>query len=248
MSRSDLDDAIQARDLAASQLVSARIQASAAASGADRRAAVAGLEQARGAEQAASGPARADADCSPAAGVVTERDVEPGDVVQPGRALLVVARDGETQLSVLPDEKNLAFLRLGQAALASADAYPDRIFPARVAYIAPAVDPARGTVEVKLDVADPPPFLRPDMTVSVDVEVGRDRRAGAPARAPSATPPPDRGCSPSATGAPCDSPSSWGCGARAWSQVLTGLAPGEAAVLPTAAVGAGARVRTEPAP
>ena len=247
VSRSDLDDAIQARDLAASQVESARIQASAAASGADRRSVLAALEQARGAEQAAA--ARLDnlSIRSPSAGVVTERDVEPGDVVQPGRALLVVARDGPTQLSVLPDEKNLALLRLGQPATASADAYPDRTFPARVAYIAPAVDLSRGTVEVKLDVENPPDFLRPDLTVSVNVETGRDPQALVLAAGAIRDP----GASPWALvvrdGKASRQPVTLGIRGDGRVQVLTGLAPGEWVVSPAAAVGPGRRVRTEPA-
>ncbi len=246
VSRSDLDDAIQARDLAASQVESARIQASAAASGADRRSALAALEQARGAEQAAA--ARLDnlSIRSPSAGVVTERDVEPGDVVQPGRALLVVARDGATQLSVLPDEKNLALLRLGQPATASADAFPDRTFPARVAYIAPAVDLSRGTVEVKLDVESPPAFLRPDMTVSVNVETGRDPQALVLAAGAIRDP----GTGPWALvvrdGRTSRQPVTLGLRGDGKVQVLTGLAPGEWVVSPAAAEGPGRRVRTEP--
>jgi len=248
VSRSDLDDAIQARDLAASQLASARIQASAAASGADRRAVVAALEQARGAEQAALARLEQTQIRSPAAGVVTERDVEAGDVVQPGRPLLVVARDGATQLSVLPDEKNLAYLRLGQPASASVDAYPDRIFPARVAYVAPAVDLSRGTVEVKLDVADPPPFLRPDMTVSVNVEVGRDPAAVTIAASAVRDPATGPWVLAVRDGRTVRQPVKLGMRGEGVVQVLAGLAPGEAVVMPTSTVGAGARVRMEPAP
>ena len=247
VSRSDLDDAIQARDLAASQVESARIQASAAASGADRRSALAALEQARGAEQAAAARLENLSVRSPSAGVVTERDVEPGDVVQPGRALLVVARDGATQLSVLPDEKNLALLRLGQPATASADAFPDRTFPARVAYIAPAVDLSRGTVEVKLDVDSPPAYLRPDMTVSVNVETGRDPQAlvlaAGAIRDPSASP----WALVVRDGRASRQPVTLGMRGDGKVQVLTGLAPGEWVVSPAATVGPGRRVRTEPA-
>jgi HlyD family secretion protein len=247
MSRSDLDDAQQVRDLAVSQLASARIQAGAAATGADRHLAQAALQQARGAEQAAAARLENLAIRSPAAGVVTERDVEPGDVVQPGRALLVVARDGATQLSVQPDEKNLALLRLGQGATASADAFPDRTFPARVAYIAPAVDLARGTVEVKLDVENPPPFLRPDMTVSVNVETGREPEALVlPAGAIR-----DPGAAPWTLvvreGKAVRQPVTLGLRGDGVVQVLTGLAPGEAVVAVSAQVGPGRRVRTEPA-
>jgi HlyD family secretion protein len=247
VSRQDLDDAQQARDLAASQLTSARIQASSAATGSDRHVAQAALEQARGAEQAAAARLDQLQIRAPADGVVTERDVEPGDVVQPGRTLLVVARDGPTQLSVLPDEKNLAFLRLGQPATASVDAYPDRVFPARVAYLAPAVDLSRGTVEVKLDVPDPPPFLRPDMTVSVNVEVGRDPAALViPAGAVR-----DAGTDPWVlavrAGRTVRVPVKLGMRGERAAQVLSGLDPGEAVVAPTSTVGPGARVRTEPA-
>jgi HlyD family secretion protein len=86
---------------------------------------------------------------------------------------MVLSPAGSTQLVVEIDEKNLALLRVGEKALASADAYPERRFEATVAYINPGIDPLRGTVEVKLDVREPPAYLLQDMTVSVDVEVAR---------------------------------------------------------------------------
>ena len=247
VSRSDLDDAVQARDLAASQVAQARIQASAAASGADRRAAKAASEQARGAEQAAAARLDQLSVRAPAAGVVTERDVEPGDVVQPGRPVLVVARDGETQLSVQPDEKNLAQLRLGQPATASADAFPDRAFPARVAYISPAVDLSRGTVEVKLDVKDPPPFLRPDMTVSVNVETGRDGEALVLPAAAVRDAARDPWVLVVRGGKTERQPVKLGIRGDGVVQVLSGLTTGEAVVSPADPVGPGRRVRTGPA-
>ena len=67
------------------------------------------------------------------------------------------------------DEKNLRFLRLGQMAHATADAYTDRHFPAKLTFIAPSVDPQRGTVELRLQVAPPVDYLRTDMTVSVEI-------------------------------------------------------------------------------
>jgi HlyD family secretion protein len=109
--------------------------------------------------------------------VLISRNVERGAVAQPGRALLVLAPAGETQLVIQIDERNLGLIRMGQTALASADAFPDRRFEAVVSFINPAVDIARASVEVKLTVPEPPADLRQDMTVSVDVEVAR--RTGA---------------------------------------------------------------------
>jgi HlyD family secretion protein len=61
-------------------------------------------------------------------------------------------------------------LRLGQHALVSADAFASENFPADVVYINPGVDFNTATVEVKLTVPSPPPYLVQDMTISVDIE------------------------------------------------------------------------------
>ena len=111
------------------------------------------------------------------AGTVLTRNAEPGDLVQPGRVLFEIARTGDTEVVVPLDEKNLEALVIGQAAMCIADAYPVRPFPAKVSFIAPSVDPQRGTVDIRLSVTPVPEFLRQGMTVSVNVETGRRARA-----------------------------------------------------------------------
>ncbi len=174
VSQVELDEAKKALDLARSQQQSAAAQAAATSGvGSEHQFTIAALAAARAAEEAAQARLAQTRLVAPAAGIVLSRAVEPGDIVQPGRVLLSLARDGATQLVFQPEEKALARLRVGQGAVAAADAFPGRPFPARVATIAPAVDAQRGTIEVKLDVPRPPEFLRPDMTVSIDIEVAR---------------------------------------------------------------------------
>jgi HlyD family secretion protein len=167
VSEREEDDARQARDLARSALSAAaeKLRA-AAAGGTDERAALAALASA----EARLAQLRV---LAPEAALVLVRSVEPGDVVSPGKVLLTLALDRETQLIAQPDEKNLPSLRVGQRARASADAFPDRSFAAEVISISPGVDLARGTVDVKLRVLDPPSELRTDMTLSVELEVGK---------------------------------------------------------------------------
>jgi len=114
---------------------------------------------------------------APSDGVVLTRSVEPGDAAQPGRVMLEMAFDGPVELVVFPSEENLGQLRLGAPVTASADAFPDRVFTGTVTLISPTVDPSQGTVEVRVAVPEPPEYLLPEMTVSVNVEAGR--RAGA---------------------------------------------------------------------
>ncbi len=110
---------------------------------------------------------------APLTGTVITRSVEQGTVVQPGKVLMVLSPIGKSEVTVLVDEKNLSLIALGQSALASADAFPDQSFTAKLSYIQPSVDPNRGSVEVKLEVANPPKFLMQDMTVSADIEVAK---------------------------------------------------------------------------
>lgn len=107
------------------------------------------------------------------AGEVLRRLAEPGDVLSAGRGIVEVAVDGPTEIVAQVDERNLDRLALGQPALVSADAFPERREPGEVSFISPAVDPQTGTVEVRVRVPEPPAYLRQDMTVSIDVEVGR---------------------------------------------------------------------------
>lgn len=105
---------------------------------------------------------------------VLARLVEPGQIVQPGRALLTLALAGAPQLVAQADERFLEQLQVGQSAMVVADAFPDRRFTARVLSIAPLVDAQRGAVEVKFSLPESPPaFLREDMTLSVEVETAR---------------------------------------------------------------------------
>ena len=110
-------------------------------------------------------------------GTVLIRNVEPGDLVQPTRVLLEIARDGDTELLVPLDEQNLAVIKLAQPAVCVSDAFPDQPFTAKISFIAPSVDPQKGTVSVRLKVDPVPSNLRQDMTVSVNIETGRRAQA-----------------------------------------------------------------------
>lgn len=174
ISRADLDEALRAKDVAAGLVERERLQRSnSRPQGSDVRLAEARLAQARAAAAAARERLARTVITAPGDGTVTSRKVEVGDVVQPGVPLLVLSQNGRTRITAQIDEKNLGLLQVGQNAVGSADAYPDKSFSARLTTVVPAVDPLRGTVEIRCDVAEPPPYLVPDMTVSLEIEVAR---------------------------------------------------------------------------
>lgn len=167
LSLEEKEQAVEAERLARNNLAAARLKAQSLAPGqVEERTLIERLNALKA--QLAKSEVRAQV-----AGTILTREVEAGDVVQPGKTLFTLAVDGPTQILVPLDEQNLPFLALGQQAQIIADAYPERPFPAQLNFIAPSIDPQRGTVDVKLGVNPVPDFLRQDMTVSVNIETAR---------------------------------------------------------------------------
>jgi len=174
VSAARLDEAQRSVDVARAQHDAAQSQAAAQRDdGAEALTVQAQLDAAVAAVRSAQAKLAQATVLAPAAGRVLVRAVEPGQIVQPGRALLTLAVDAPTELIAAVDERFLAQLAPGQHAQALADAYPAQPFRVRIARLAPAVDAARGAVEVRMGPdAAPPPFLREDMTLSIEVVTG----------------------------------------------------------------------------
>ena len=186
---------------------------------------------------------------APAEGVVLTRAAEPGDAVQPGRALLDLALDGPTELVVFPAEENLGQLRLDAPATASTDAFPDSVFQARVSLVAPSVDPSQGTVEVRLAVDDPPAYLRPEMTVSVNIEAGRRENASIlPEGAVRGLGTDSPWVAVARDGKLARQPVEVGLRTDRYVEILSGVASGELVVPPEDSPSVGDRVRVHTAP
>ena len=178
VSQMQLDEARRNLDVAISQKQTALLQVQTnETKGGDSALILAGLAQARANLSLLRVRLEQDAIRSPADGVLISRHIAPGDIVQPGVALMALAVTGEIQIEIQLDEKNLAKLAIGQKALGSADAFPDQQFQAFVNYINPGIDATRGSVQVKLRIVNPPDYLRQDMTVSVDIETAHKTAA-----------------------------------------------------------------------
>lgn len=175
LSPARLDEAQRAVSVAQAQEAGAQAQRAAIAEqGSDVAQAQAQLALAASATTAARARLAQALITAPADARVLARLVEPGQIVQPGRALLTLALAGAAQLSAQADERFLQQLQVGQKASVVADAYPGQRFAARVQSIAPLVDAQRGAIEVKFSLPEAPPaFLREDMTLSVEVETAR---------------------------------------------------------------------------
>lgn len=106
---------------------------------------------------------------SPVDGLVTERLVEAGETVSPGRTLLSIVEPKNLRVRADVDEMNLHELKAGLQARIIPDAYPDMKIEGAIDEIVPTANSERGTVELRLKLKTVPPQLLPRLTVSVNI-------------------------------------------------------------------------------
>ena len=128
---------------------------------------------------------------SPLTGSVLERLAEPGEVVAAGQPVAVVANLARVRLKLFVSERDLGRLRLGAPARIRVDAFPHRMFPARIASVDAqaqftprdvhmADERARTVYGVTLEAENPDGLLKPGMPA--DAWILWDARRPWPAR------------------------------------------------------------------
>ena len=120
---------------------------------------------------------------SPINGIVLERKVEPGQTVAASLqtpVLFILAEDlAQMELHVGVDEADVGQVKEGQDASFTVDAYPDRIFPARITEVryAPQTEEGVVTYETLLSADNSDLSLRPGMTATADIIVKKVENA-----------------------------------------------------------------------
>jgi len=120
---------------------------------------------------------------SPIDGIVLERKVEPGQTVAASLqtpVLFTLAEDlRKMELHVDVDEADVGQVKEGQDATFTVDAYPDRIFPARIVEVRYAPQTTEGVVtyETLLSADNSDLWLRPGMTATADIIVKKVENA-----------------------------------------------------------------------
>ncbi|MBW1953685.1 MAG: efflux RND transporter periplasmic adaptor subunit [Deltaproteobacteria bacterium] len=111
---------------------------------------------------------------SPCRGVILTREIEPGEVVNPGTPLFTLVDLDKLYLKVYINEPDIGKIRLGQEARVYVDAFPDKAFKARVFRVAQRAEFTPKYVEtreervklvfaVELRVENPHGYLKPGM-------------------------------------------------------------------------------------
>lgn len=106
---------------------------------------------------------------APVDGVIAERNVKIGNLVQANQNLLRIVGMNPLQAVLNVPERQLGILKAGQPVQLEADALPGRKFTGTILRIAPVVDPASGTFRVTCQFHDASDILRPGMFSRIEI-------------------------------------------------------------------------------
>jgi multidrug efflux pump subunit AcrA (membrane-fusion protein) len=114
---------------------------------------------------------------APASGLVMERKVSVGSVVNAGDELFTITDTGNLWMIAAASEVDLPMLREGQQVQIEARAYPGRNFPGRILKLGEELNPESRTLQVRILVPNPRGLLKPEMYATATLQQSRRRSA-----------------------------------------------------------------------
>ena len=126
---------------------------------------------------------------SPIAGVVVEKNINPGQELRPDQAIsntppLYTVTD-PTTLWVMIDasERELPLLKRGKTITIRTPSYADENFPAQIASVADFLDPTTRTIKARATLSNPARKLKGEMYVTADIDTDGATELLVPSRA-----------------------------------------------------------------
>jgi Cu(I)/Ag(I) efflux system membrane fusion protein len=113
---------------------------------------------------------------APAGGIVSSIAVHPGASVSAGMPLLEITDLSRVWVTAEVVEDQAAWVVPGKSAEVTLTAMPGEVFAGRVDYVAPKLDPATRTVQVRVVLANPGLKLKPGMYANVALYGGKGEK------------------------------------------------------------------------
>jgi HlyD family secretion protein len=114
---------------------------------------------------------------APMAGVVAQRYVDVGALVNPNTPVIQVVNLSTMVTQGNVPERNIGKLRVGNVAIVTVDAIPDEPFTGRVARISPVLDAATRSALIEIDIPNTGRVLKAEMFARIVLDLGSTREA-----------------------------------------------------------------------
>lgn len=104
---------------------------------------------------------------SPVDGIVSKRSIQPGEMAQPGAALMTIVRMDPVQVELSVPETHIGKMKTGAQVEVKVSHLPDRTFPGTIEFVSPVSNANSTTFPVKVSVANPGGALLAGMLAEV---------------------------------------------------------------------------------
>jgi membrane fusion protein, copper/silver efflux system len=110
---------------------------------------------------------------APISGIVLEKKAVQGMRFMPGEVLYQIADLSSVWTVADVAEQDIAAVRVGSSVQVSVDAYPEKDFLGKIAFIYPTLNSATRTVQIRVELANPKGLLKPAMFANVQIAAGK---------------------------------------------------------------------------
>jgi membrane fusion protein (multidrug efflux system) len=117
---------------------------------------------------------------APFSGVIGERYVNPGEYVQASTRVASMYSLDPVRITISVPERGVSLVHVGVTVNFEVAAYPDRLFPATVQYVSPALRTMQRDLLVEARAPNPDGVLRPGMFATVQAKLGEETVATVP--------------------------------------------------------------------
>jgi len=107
---------------------------------------------------------------SPLSGVVTNRNIEPGEMAGAGSPLLTIADISTLKMQGTVDESTVSYLHVGQKVSVTVDAFPDKEFQGEISQIGPVATTTGQIFPIEIKIANTGE-LKPGMTAKATINI-----------------------------------------------------------------------------
>jgi membrane fusion protein, multidrug efflux system len=117
---------------------------------------------------------------APFSGVIGERYVNVGEYVQANTRVASMYSTDPVRVTISVPERGVSLVHTGVTLNIQVSAYPDRLFPATVQYVSPALRTMQRDLLVEAKAPNPDGVLRPGMFATVQASLGEEMVATVP--------------------------------------------------------------------
>lgn len=117
---------------------------------------------------------------APRAGIITDRNIDVGQLVDNVKELFVVTDLKQVWLTAQAFEKDIHFLKKGQSVVVTVNSYPEKEFRGKVDYTGAILESDTRTMTVRATVQNADSVLKPEMFANMRVIIGETEALSVP--------------------------------------------------------------------